>query len=567
MNSRDEIADTLSSYRTKLRQSFNHPECRIALLQLLRCVDYGTFLNYIYDQAGRQQDDEEQIRQVSQLFGWGLNEALTVFWNDQVNQLGVPLFPSSQEDKNWGDALLQCSGRVRIIEHVLEMERIHLGTITRSPICPNTFDFQYAENATGVESVERQDSMHFNVLLARLHERDGVWKRLAERRAGIMAKMETMVSPWKQYYIGYDALPEVDDYYHDLASAIAPTRTGWDAFPLKASFGGIPFVRYIDCVRVLLGFALKHLDFCVLLCNRHSEIDPTNVVAVPCKWPDACGYMAYALNMSENEAEQIMLTTCLTPENACHHLKIPAGPIAPHYMIGHGSAVRLITGCLHNPFHFMLRELRRRFSSDWDSSVASREHVFRNDLIALLSRFNRLVCFTDNIDVSTTIGKTDVDALAFDPVSKIVGLFQLKWQEPFGGSMRERESRKTNFLHTGNAWIEKVSRWIDEGKMPQTLVSLGMPKSVANNIRETRLFVLGRSFSHFSGEFEIDSRAAWGSWPQLLRLVETEAKGKSPLTVLYDLIKADAPTTRAKRPIECETIKIDGLTLVTHPHK
>ena len=260
-----------------------------------------------------------------------------------------------------------------------------------------------------------------------------------------------------------------------------------------------------------------------------------------------------------------MSTTMLEPQNAQFHFAVPAGPLASHYMIGKGSAVRLMTGCLHNPFSFMLRELRRRFPADWDKSVDGRENAFRDDLIGLFSRFGLIIFFTDSVDIHTTLGKTDIDVFAFDPAARLVSLFQLKWQDLFSGSMRERESRKTNFLKNGNAWVEKAGKWIAEGKMPQTLISLGMPKHVAEDIRETRLFVLGRNFSHFSGEFPTDSRAAWGSWPQVLRLVDTSVDPKSPLASLHDLLVEDAPAKRAKRPTEIHEIKIPGLTIVMHP--
>lgn len=565
MSIREEIQSKIGAHREKLGRSFKYHEKRVALFQLLRCIDNLTFLKYIYGKAGQQLPEEYSAHTASQLFGWGWNEALSIFWGDHVNQPGIPIFQTKQDMKDWGDGLLHCAGRIRLIELVLELERIQLGKLTPSLHGKNTFDFRFSKNAIGVERIEKLDANYFKVLLGRIQKRDRVWEDLEQRRGAIMAKMETMVEPFEQHYIRFEAATEVDDYYHDLSSALAPTYSGWDAFPQQASFGGLPFVKYIECVRVLMGFALKHLDFCVLLSNRNPAIKPINIVTIPCKWSEVCHSISCALEIPVVESQQLLLMTSITPENAGNHLAVPAGPLASHYMIGKGSAVRLITGCLDNPFHFMLRELRRQFPQDWDRSVDSREHIFRDDLIMLFSHFNNIVFFTDNIDITTDIGKTDIDAFVFDPISKVVGLFQLKWQDTFAGSMRERESRKTNFLHTGNIWVEKVDKWIKSGKMPQTLISSGMPKHIANDISETRIFVIGRNFSHFSGECHTDSRAAWGTWSQLLRLGESPAVGRSPLTILFDLIRADMPITRAKRPEEREEIQITGLNLVIHP--
>lgn len=313
-----------------------------------------------------------------------------------------------------------------------------------------------------------------------------------------------------------------------------------------------------------MSFAFKHMDFCLLLCGKHPEINPIDVISVPSKWVDTVRYMSYALDVPESEAEQLLITTTLTPENAQHHLRVPAGPFACQYMIGNGSVVKMITGCLDNPFQFMLRELRRRFPDDWDKSVDYREDIFRRDLFDVFSLFNGVAVFTDNVNISSSAGKTDIDALVVDFRLKIAGVFQLKWQDLYGSSMRERESKKVNFLKTGNAWVEKASRWFDEGKMPETLISLGIPKESATQIKRARFFVLGRNFSHFSGDCPMDARAAWGTWAQVLRLLDTKATGESAITILHDQLILDSPNKRAQKQNGVDEVKIPGMTLISH---
>lgn len=141
-----------------------------------------------------------------------------MFWDDHVNRPRIPLFRASKGEKDWGDSLLQGCGRVRLIEHAVEMERIQLARIMR--IGENTFECMFSESATGVESIEKRDSDIFNVLLDRRHQRERVWDKLAEKRPEIVKRMRELVSPWERHYIRYGAAPEVDDYYHDLSSAI-----------------------------------------------------------------------------------------------------------------------------------------------------------------------------------------------------------------------------------------------------------------------------------------------------------------------------------------------------------
>jgi hypothetical protein len=561
MTVREEITEKLSAFRQKMQGSFGQDDRRLALLQLIRCLDHEGASPSLYGQA----HDAHKIN--CELFGWGLNEALLLFWNDEVKEAGVPLTRTTSEYKQWADSVLVCSGKVRLIEYALELERIGLGTLSRSSTQQSSYDFRYSHLAIGVEAIEREDAQILKILARREDDQSTQAQNLAERRASVTEKMRELVKPFHDHYISYGAAPEVDQFYDDLSKTIALSLTGWDAFPPNCIFGGISYFKYVECVRHVIGFAMKHLDFCLLLCEAHPKINPIDILSVPSKWTDTFGFMACALGIHENESEQIMLTTCLTPENAKHHLAIPAGPIAPHYMIGDGSVVRSIIGCTHNPFHFMLRELKRKHPLDWDKSVDQREHAFRDDLIRLFSGFGRIVFFTDNIDINSSSGKTDIDVFAYDPHNKIAGIFQLKWQDAFGGSMRERESRKRNFLQGGNAWVEKVISWHEEGRMPGVLASLGMPSEMAKEIESIRVFVLGRTFSHFSGEYPIDSRAAWGNWFQVLRLFDKKVDSASPITSLYELLIADSPVHRTSKPFQLQGIKVAGLTIVMHPHE
>ena len=203
MNVRDEIASKVASYRKALRGSFDYPDLRVALLQLLRCVDYETFVEYIYLRAGQKRADDEANQEVSLLTGWGWSEGLSAFWGEDIEKEGIPLFRTEPGMKEWGDSLLQAAGRVRFIEHVLELERIRLGRLTPAAEVPDRFDFRYADNATGVELVERRDADYVQTILEKAYARARVWERIEERRPAIMAKMERLVEPFENYFRGH----------------------------------------------------------------------------------------------------------------------------------------------------------------------------------------------------------------------------------------------------------------------------------------------------------------------------------------------------------------------------
>ena len=187
---------------------------------------------------------------------------------------------------------------------------------------------------------------------------------------------------------------------------------------------------------------------------------------------------------------------------------------------------------LGSPFDFMLSELNRRYPTDWDHAVNEREEVFRKELYGLFpaERFGK----ADRPLMLKNVGATatDIDAALFDASTGTLGIFQLKWQDPFGASMRKRNSKMKNFLTETNRWVSTVSSILNHS--PTALDSL-IGEGATRNLETERilLFVIGRHFSHFSGGVYRDSRAAWGTWPQMLRLLKESEVGSDPIAWLH----------------------------------
>lgn len=100
--------------------------------------------------------------------------------------------------------------------------------------------------------------------------------------------------------------------------------------------------------------------------------------------------------------------------------------------------------------------------------------------------------------------------MVLDKRNGVLGLFQLKWQDPFGSSMRERESKERNFVAPTNRWIDIVHSRDSEGGAAQLALRFGFPKRLAASVKDVLLFVIGRYFSCFSDGTVRDRRAAWG---------------------------------------------------------
>jgi hypothetical protein len=542
----------IGNYRKTLRQSFPDTDCRIPLLQLVRCVDFNSVVNLTNENAKDQ-------KLINLLEAWGFNEALSLFWSDDTRKVGIPAFRSTPELEVWGNSLLRACGRLRLIEHYFELLRLDLLEI--SDISASYLEVRPKHPGSGVEKFEAQELMAWQ-------KSNGfeLNQEFVASHQEILEEMRSLVRPGQAHFIAYDTTPEIDDWYNQWSFSIVPKFLGWDCFPGNSEFGGLPFYQYLECVRNLMAFARKHLDFCSLLAKAHPSIDSMDIFAYPARWTEATRYMSYALDCSREVSEQLMTCTTLTSDNAPYVLPMHASAPAPHYMIADQFVVRSLRGCFDEPFAFLLRELRRKYVKDWDRAVDDREHLFRVDIVNAFSVYERIVFFTDNISITTSVGKTDIDAFAYDPMTKVAALFQLKWQDLFANSMRERESRKRNFLEKGNEWVNKVCCWLKEGKLARTLRSCGMPKREAEGITDTKVFVLGRNFSHFSGEFKKDTRAAWGSWARLASLLRENPSTECPLSLLFDSFQNEPPSSRFSfnpTPVE---FKIKGLTVVLRPN-
>ena len=93
----------------------------------------------------------------------------------------------------------------------------------------------------------------------------------------------------------------------------------------------------------------------------------------------------------------------------------------------------------------MLAELYRRYRKDWDHAVDGREEHFRKELYDLFPT-RRFAKAEKPLNLRNEgVVATDIDAAVFDSTTRTLGLFQLKWQDPFGTSMRKAKFQDDEF--------------------------------------------------------------------------------------------------------------------------
>ncbi len=522
-------------------------ERRWGLLELVRAIDHY----FVYILGLDEKDREEEIESDRwDLYRYGQSKAISLFTDPSSVLPGPSLTRSARAHQEWADSVIANCGRLGICEMLLNLHRYGLVELTMPS--PKTIQATVSLREAGTEAIEANE---FGVFYDMATEMDQhIRNQHKAIGPSVMALMSPLVSPWEEHYIQYETNPYIDNFFEGqgLLWARGHYEPGQDAFPPHATFGDLPFQLYKEAVVQVIGWALKHIAFSTLLLSKHTHLDIRNLLTVTAGEARLQGYLSVALNITATEARQVLDTLKLTPQNMQVHTSEPAVNIAPLLNINSSTVVVSIAGTLSSPFDFMLAELYRGYRKDWDYAVDGREEHFRRELYDLFSiqRFAK----TEKPLKLKNEGRvaTDIDAAVFDKTTGTLGLFQLKWQDPFGTSMRKRNSKMMNFLDETNRWVSTVSSILRE--TPEVLNHQIGDKTVRiQDTNRIHLFVIGRHFAHFSGAASRDSNAAWGTWPQVLRLLRESRLGYDPLTWLHEMLQEQSPSLKTPVTVEaCE---------------
>ena len=522
-----------------------------ALIELTRAID-------LFLLAAR--NAEADVRDALVLrYSHGWPRTLGLFLDESCKGRGIPLTPSSETSIQWASSVIQHFGGIALCESILEQHRT--GLVVFKGAEAGRYRFAYVDGAIGLEAIEADDWKWIQQFTFEAQKEDR--RPLAAAKGAIQAQMAALVAPWFEHYIQYDTNPEIDLHYHQEGLLRAELLTGHDAFDGESPFGGIPFHLYRSIMGTLIGLILKHLGFCQILMNKHPTLRSPNLITITADTPRLVEALSLALGEDARRVGQVLTTFVLSADNCEAHVLPDAAP-PPLIRIGDERVIKSVAGHLANPFHFMLRELRRRYPGDWDRAVDRREERFRFEVYALFSAWPQIVVRWRPLDVRRGGNVlTDIDALLYDQRRRVLGLVQLKWQDPFA-SMRERASKKENFLNTGNKWVTTISDWLKERGPKGVARDVGIPDAEAERIERIVLFVFGRHFAHFSATTEPHAGAAWGNWAQVVRLVHaSEARPDDPIGWLDESLRRDSPFRRVKRPEAAQELDLGEGVFVT----
>lgn len=258
----------------------------------------------------------------------------------------------------------------------------------------------------------------------------------------------------------------------------------------------------------------------------------------------------------------------LDRDGAAWHAAVPGIAAAPLVLVAPGRLVPSIRGLTSEPLLFLLRELRRRDPQAYHNVAHHREDAFRQDLYALFED-KRFVSSRGRIELRRDGGtiRTDIDAAVFDRKTGTLALFELKSQDPFARSPAEQARQRDNVLFA-NHQVSAVLDWLKRNGANELLQRIDSRTARSFRVHRVCPFVLGRYLARFSDGPAPDPRAAWGTWPQLLRLLDRRPihpAEANPIVSLHGRLAKDDPASNLPTGTPPREIAIGSSRLVVHP--
>lgn len=278
--------------------------------------------------------------------------------------------------------------------------------------------------------------------------------------------------------------------------------------------------------------------------------------------------VAAALGLTPTVAARAVAAFTVDRESATHHAAVPGVAAAPLVRVGPDRLVWSTYGLTSEPLLFLMRELRRRSPEAYHNAGHLREGAFRHELYGLFSD-KRFATALGRIELRRERGdvQTDIDAAVFDRKTGTLAVFELKSIDPYARSAAELARQRDTVMYA-NRQVSGVLTWLQRHGPDALLDRVDHGTAKRFRVQKVLPFVLARYLVQFGDGSEPDRRAAWGSWPQVLRLLggdSVRATEAHPLESLYARLKSDADRGDVISNAATRVIELGDLRLVVHP--
>jgi hypothetical protein len=463
----------------------------------------------------------------------GGNKALQLFFESASDDALPAAATSGDGLGGWAERFLEECGRLAEAEIILS--HCETGFMRIVDDGHGTFDAWIATKRPPTSWREREDIDWWASWLAKRYEPE--LRALRSERSG-----------------SESSDPGDDASYRRLANVHLKMMAYQLGFPPDAVIGNCAVRTYLDALGQLVAWALEAHD-------RGEE-------AAPRSEQHLIAALASTLAVDPAVIGRAVAAFTLNRENVAYHAAVSGVAAAPLVRLTPGQLLWSYHGLTSEPVFFLIRELKRRSAQEYHNTAYLRERVFRQDLYALFQD-KRFVTSAGRIELRRESGdvRTDVDAVIFDRKTGTLAFFELKSQDPFARSTAELARQRDNVLYA-NRQISGMLDWLNRHGPNALLNRVDARTAKLFRVQKVYPFVLGRYLAHFTGGPDPDRRAAWGTWPQLLRLVDGQpfrASDANPIASLFTRLANDVPLIRPPADDAPREFAIGADRLIIHP--
>ncbi|MBF9144504.1 hypothetical protein [Hymenobacter properus] len=478
-------------------------------------------------------------------YGWPL---LLQAWYSKIEQSEFQQILYSNNDITaWADSVIHATGKLAFARQLVMFCKMGFASISQPT--ESEFVFAITDSYSNAEFFDLHDWQFVQKhIVGQLTSKKADKDRFDANR--VYKRIMLSVKSPDRRTIAYQATPYVTEYFIQQGRQHIFRKQVHDDFDEADLFGQVPYGAYVTMVEYLAGLALLHKAFCEAAHKKYDRLELRNIISLFCSREGVVADLARYLGRTGQEVSGMLNHITLNNDNYQAYLSIPRIAPPPFVQVSDSQLLRSTAGCLNNPFQFLNHELKRTCELDYSKAVNNREERFRRMIFGFFTE-DRFVRIPVEIRMSIDGRETDIDAVVFDKVTKSLGLFQLKWQDPFANSMQKRRSVISNLQKNALSWLDKVVTWVERTDVKTTLNALQITRHspAEKAIGNVYFFIIGRHGIHFTG-VEQDERAAWGSWPQLLagavRITKQETE-HDPIKHMHSRLKHDAPRLRMER--------------------
>lgn len=537
-----EILDAYVEHRIEniLKQCESYE--REALIELVRSCDLHTYFLHFFDSS---QLGHKLLRECS-LIKMGISPILKAFLPalEEYGD-GLPWYPSSKKNAAWADRTLMELGTLVYLKRLAYSERFGLVS------CDIKSNEHITIRVIGENSEELDLNDHIWLTNQTIEKNKEFFELLNTELLGwARDRIDKYVGVYEDWFIRYESDFDLLKLYQKSAELDFIKSPESESLPDEVLIGPRTFGEWKTLALLAAARAKLHLSFATRLNSLNGgALDLRNLLTIYVRQEDLKAVWQEQTGLMQKvDIDTIADVFMLTPERAEEYYRDHDNALPFHIRFGKYFSLLPLYGALDNPCTFLITELKRKYQRDWDRGVISRESKFRQDLYNLLSSPG-YVYGRENYVIKDEKRQplTDIDATIFDYESNTIFLFQLKWFDVFGLSLKQRKSKLNNLLHA-NKWVNDVWLWASKHDLKE-IVRLLFPKAFGD-IHPTsfKLIVLTRYNTRFSGENRYDQRASWLSWSAFARTVSEAREIKESLHFTLELRKSDTSNKES-----CET--------------